>query len=88
MEDYDCVCQYGLEYFRTPTGTEIKWCPACGSLGVMGEIPKHPRLLEQAKKEIVKIRGELQEVDELLENEISEHKAHLSKIKSSVGDHE
>jgi len=64
MNDYDCICEYEIDHYTTAAGNTLDWCPNCGSLRMSGAPQMYPRYLSKAKDEIVKIRGQLREVEE------------------------
>ena len=63
MNEFDCICEYNLELYRTAVGNEIKWCPACGSFKMTGTPRTHSQLLTKAKKEVGRLEKKVVELE-------------------------
>ena len=71
MNEFDCVCQYNFEIYRTATGNEITWCMDCGSFKMTGAPRMYPQLFTKAKKEVGKLEKRVVELEKAAE-EVSE----------------
>ena len=66
--DYDCICMYNTTFLRTLNEEPAVYCNDCGSLKIRGLPRERPMFLNRCEDEVIKIRGQVRDLQEFNES--------------------